>query len=252
MKSLCVRDGLSVFTTGKQHDEPSYKQHFSTALAMKSIDHKRVIDYPKRSKSSVSSDLALILAREIDEETSGGNFGMPEELVELKAEIETQWRIVDESISETGSMIVKMFRKEPGVGGGKISIEFNCQDREDGGSDIVDDDEEELASDIAFDAIITRAGRSLIFSCSTAGTDIVVEEVCIRTADSAANSNDEEFYSGPTLTDLEVDLQESLNSFVIDECGLDENFAAFLNMYADYKEQMEYVQWLKGVHSFVQ
>jgi len=215
----------------------------------------------KRSMSSTSDgeDLASILTREIEDEESSGNDSMPEELVELKTEIEAQWRIVNQSDSEPGSMIVKMFRKEAGVGGAKISVEFNCQDREEDEVDdaVVSEDEEnveELASGIRFDAIITRAGRSLIFSCVTLGTEIQVEEVCIRAAasDTSIKTDDTELYGGPTLDELEVDLQESLPAFVVNECGLDDNFAAFLSMYADYKEQMEYVQWLKGVRSFVQ
>ena len=63
---------------------------------------------------------------------------MSEELVDLKLDIETEWTIFDGK--GDGNIIVKMFRKEPGIGGTKVSVEFNCQDREE--EELIDDSDD--------------------------------------------------------------------------------------------------------------
>mgnify|MGYP000521515044 CR=1 FL=1 len=60
------------------------------------------------------------------------------------------------------------------------------------------------------------------------------------------------FYAGRTLEELEENLQQSWNDFVVNECGLNEDFVAFVSMCADYKEQIEYIDWLKGIDSLLQ
>ena len=54
-----------------------------------------------------------------------------------------------------------------------------------------------------FDAMITHSGKSPTFSCITFDTDVEVEEVVIRKADGGTTSDDETFYAGPTLEELE-------------------------------------------------
>lgn len=49
----------------------------------------------------------------------------------------------------------------------------------------------------------------------------------------------------PEFTELAEDLQESFQTYVIEECGIDEDVTAFISMYSDYREQEEYVQWMK-------
>ena len=79
------------------------------------------------SSSTNREDLSVILVRAIDAEKDIGNNVMPEERVDLKVDIEIEWTILDGK--GDGNMVVEMFRKEPGIGGSKISVEFNCQDR---------------------------------------------------------------------------------------------------------------------------
>ena len=50
----------------------------------------------------------------------------------------------------------------------------------------------------------------------------------------------------PEFTELAEDLQESFQSYVIEECGIDEDVTAFISMYSDYREQEEYVSWMKS------
>ena len=150
------------------------------------------------SSSTNREDLSVILVRETDAEKDIGNNVMPEELVDLKVDIETEWTILDGK--GDGNMVVEMFRKEPGIGGSKVSVEFNCQEREE--KELIDDSDddtpEELAAGMKFDATITRSEKSVIFSCTTLGTDVEVEEVAMRKADGGTTSDDEMFYAGPT------------------------------------------------------
>ncbi|KAJ7255810.1 mitochondrial glycoprotein [Mycena haematopus] len=57
-------------------------------------------------------------------------------------------------------------------------------------------------------------------------------------------------YTGPLFETLDTGLQERFEEF-LRERGIDEGLAAFVPEYAQWKEQREYVQWLKKVESFV-
>ncbi|KAF7360691.1 hypothetical protein MVEN_00800900 [Mycena venus] len=57
-------------------------------------------------------------------------------------------------------------------------------------------------------------------------------------------------YTGPMFEMLDSGLQEHFESF-LRERGIDEELAAFVPEYAQWKEQREYVGWLKAVESFV-
>jgi len=58
-------------------------------------------------------------------------------------------------------------------------------------------------------------------------------------------------FQGPIFRELAEDLQDSFVSYVQEECGVTTDVAAFISMYADYKEQLQYINWLKAVHSLV-
>lgn len=204
------------------------------------------------SSSAVVDDLVSILNREIESEEEANNDVMPEELAEIKATIESDWRVVEQ---QEGNMTGKFFYKETGVGRTKISVELFCQEREDedvGADDDEEDFSDELAAGVRFDAIVTKAGRALVFNCYSVGTEARVDGVKIKSVDGLDTKDDTDIYEGPILEELEEDLQRALQEFVVRECGLDDNFVAFLSMYADYREQVEYMNWLKNVRSFVQ
>ncbi|KAJ6489958.1 regulatory protein suaprga1 [Mycena sanguinolenta] len=57
-------------------------------------------------------------------------------------------------------------------------------------------------------------------------------------------------YTGPLFETLDTELQGHFEEF-LRERGIDQNLAAFIPEYAQWKEQQEYVQWLKNVESFV-
>ena len=51
---------------------------------------------------------------------------------------------------------------------------------------------------------------------------------------------------GPEFTELSEDLQESFQSYVVKECGVDQDVAAFIAMFSDHREQVEYLSWMKA------
>ena len=75
------------------------------------------------SSSTYREDLSVILVREIDAEKDTCNNVMPEELDDLKLDTETEWTILDGK--SDGNMVVKIFLKDPDIGGSKVSVEFN-------------------------------------------------------------------------------------------------------------------------------
>ncbi|KIM21345.1 hypothetical protein M408DRAFT_80662, partial [Serendipita vermifera MAFF 305830] len=57
-------------------------------------------------------------------------------------------------------------------------------------------------------------------------------------------------YLGPQFENLDPSLQEGFEAFLA-ERGIDENLALLIPEYAEWKEQKEYIDWLKGVKGFV-
>lgn len=203
----------------------------------------------------MDTDLPSILARELAEEARLGSTIMPEELSTLLAkQIEPTWRVVD----APDQAVVRLHKREPSAASGaKVVVSFHCQDTlppEVGLLDSVlpdeDDGDEEDAAPVRFDVTVTRAGKALVFKCLSEEATAVVEGIVVRREEEAQDDG-KSLYEGPDFTDLPEDLQESLTAFVQYECGVDEDVAAFVSMYADYKEQVEYVRWMKGVQSLV-
>lgn len=58
-------------------------------------------------------------------------------------------------------------------------------------------------------------------------------------------------YGGPPFGNLDEDLQVIMERF-LDERGINTALALFVPDYIDYKEQKEYIRWLKNVADFVQ
>ena len=58
-------------------------------------------------------------------------------------------------------------------------------------------------------------------------------------------------YTGPPFANLDEDLQVLFEKF-LDERGINTTMALFVPEYIDYKEQKEYLNWLKNVKKFVE
>jgi len=57
-------------------------------------------------------------------------------------------------------------------------------------------------------------------------------------------------FIGPQFDTLDVGVQEEFEKF-LQERGINESLALFIPEYAEYKEQQEYIRWLKNVKAFV-
>ncbi|KAI8075878.1 mitochondrial glycoprotein [Gilbertella persicaria] len=60
----------------------------------------------------------------------------------------------------------------------------------------------------------------------------------------------QDLYMGPVFEELEEEIQATFTRY-LEERGIDTALATFLPDYIDYKEQKEYVHWLKDVNDFV-
>mmetsp|Transcript_7078 Transcript_7078/g.6710 ORF Transcript_7078/g.6710 Transcript_7078/m.6710 type:complete len:289 (-) Transcript_7078:192-1058(-) len=221
------------------------------------------------SGGSVKEDLSAMISREIAEENESESNVMPVELKDLMDQLSEDWRIVNTnnndgsslSLSGEGEATIQMFKKDS-ISGAIVRISFHCQDSivaDD--DDIMEEDEEENEEDEEEDAVaikftvhVTRAGKTIVFNCLSMDSEASVESVFLTEDDAAAaaqNNNKEQLYQGPEYTELAEDLQDMFTAFVQTDCGVDENVAAFISMYADYKEQVEYIQWLKGIKAIV-
>jgi len=193
-----------------------------------------------------SSNLSDILERELAEEKEKGSM-LPDDLQELKETVSKDWTIVNDDESGT----VKLFRKE---GPQKVAVVFHCQDTLE--EDFVDeDDEEEPSPEVRFTLTVTKAGKTVVLGCVSAEANAYVESVATTTEDVELIHNtgkvDEKLYQGPQFDELAEDLQDAFTEFVQQECGITSDVAAFISMFADFREQEEYTRWLQQVQSII-
>jgi Mitochondrial glycoprotein len=138
------------------------------------------------SDSSAAS-LTSILEREINEENEDQTGEIPEDLAQLKREVETEWRIVDGvTPGSPSTALTRMYKKEASQNGSKIMIEFHCQDTEELGEDEdIEQPLEELSShSVNFTVTVSRAGTRMIMDCATEETQIVVAGARLEDNDS--------------------------------------------------------------------
>ena len=64
-------------------------------------------------------------------------------------------------------------------------------------------------------------------------------------------NGDEVSYMGPTLDELDEELQQNLADFVEGVAGIDADVIAWMMMEGDRVEQTKYVQWLEGLKKVV-
>jgi len=234
----------------------------SSPAATNIINNCSVFRHPFSSSSSSESKSALleILAREEKEEDEIGNTELPKELSDLKKTIEESWKIVENGAS------TDLFKIES-LSNNKIQVSFHCQDTieavEDPGYDDgegLDDDEdevEETSSPVRFTVTVTKAGNSLVFACFSEFGEVKIEGV------STTGSSTPEYvhahqgtlpkieYQGPDFTELAQDLQHALADYLDAECGVDSDLATFIAMFTDYREEVQYVNFLKHAQSIV-
>jgi len=197
--------------------------------------------------SDARSDLMNTLEREIEEEETNNTYDMPEELIELKSLVEKKWRI-----QEVSGSTFRLYGKEPGHQGSKVMIEFHCQDTVENNDSFGDEDNseevEEDSAGLRFKVVFNRSGKRLIFFCTSEHAEFKLNNVMFSNEDGI----EEEAYRGPALSELDEELYECLAVFLRDDCGINENVAAFIAMYSDFCEQREYTNWLNSIKSIIE
>lgn len=191
---------------------------------------------------------------------------MPEELEQLHGEISAHWTILQGLTgigSDNNGATVRMFKKENGSNGAKIGIVFHCQDTEEDNAfseDMFDESEEqgeEAATAVRFAVTVSKGGQTVVVQCRAAEGELDIESVAVREGDAesalVALAGGEQLnsalYQGPEFSELAEELQEAFHTYIEKECGVDEDVTAFIAMYSDYREQEEYVSWMKTAKS---
>jgi len=110
---------------------------------------------------------------------------------------------------------------------------------------------EEDAVAVRFTVMISRAGKTMVYTCLSEDAVTNVERVAVVDGDDIedliANGINQKIYQGPEFSELAEDLQQSLCEYIDEVAGVDTDVASFIVMYADYKEQTEYVDWLSKI-----
>ena len=201
---------------------------------------------------SFSSGVVDLLARERAEEVDTAV--MPEDLKNLRIELQQDWKIVDDAA------LIKLYRTTDD--NKKVQVSFHCQDtveeepsydNEDGN----DQEEEELAVPIRFTVTVSKAGKTLVFTClTTEELSLTIQSTAITTEDPTTVQNNggsvlSTNYQGPEFSELAEDLQDAFHSFLVEDIGISADLVSFITMYCDYKEQTEYVQWLEDAKALL-
>ncbi|RKP24664.1 mitochondrial glyco protein [Syncephalis pseudoplumigaleata] len=146
------------------------------------------------------------------------------------------------------------------------SLEKELQEENPEAAARVRSDLNEYAEDEALDTFpveiqvaVEKAGSGVLkFDALCESGEILISSVihygdaATATADTAeANWKRRGMYVGPQFGQLEEDLQTKFEGY-LEERGIDTGLAMFIPLYIEYKEQNEYVSWLKNVKSFVE
>jgi complement component 1 Q subcomponent-binding protein len=225
---------------------PASSTSADVAVSMPSIRYFSAEAGPKQ-------ELLDILAREHAEEIENNSAGLPAELEELKKSLAADWKIVDDGAN------TKMYRT---VGAMKVLVNFHCQDSVEIEENYTMENEEdeaapedEAASPVRFQVIATKAGKSFVYTCISEDATACIQSVAITTEDvdtiltNAAIMGNE--YQGPDFEELAEDLQDAFSVYLTEDVGLNEDVASFIAMYADYKEQTKYVEFLKDAQALL-
>lgn len=117
-----------------------------------------------------------------------------------------------------------------------------------------EEEEEEVALALRFRVTVSKAGKSMIFGCVSDDGEVTLESLVVIEDENQSETEmeyDSKIYQGPEFSELPEDFQESMTTFLAEDCGIDNDVAAFVSMYADYKEQVEYMNWLKTLQSYL-
>ena len=143
--------------------------------------------------------------------------------------------------------------------GAKVQLSFHCQDTiEDEGSfdEEEEEEEDEQSSPVRFTVTVSKAGKTITFACYSeyglAKIDgVSTTHLSPQSVHETMGTLPKVEYQGPVYTELSEDLQEAFETYLQEECGVTEDIAAFVAMFADYREQMNYMSFLKEAQAII-
>lgn len=178
-----------------------------------------------------------------------GNKELPQDLADLKATIEKQWKVVEDGATTS------LFRT---MGSQKVHVSFHCQDTVEELSEEYepDDEEEEDGAPVRFTVTVTKTGKTLTFACFSQYGQVQVEGVsATSTSPEVVHENQGTLtkteYQGPDYSELAEDLQQAMETYLDEECGVNSDLATFVAMYSDYREEHNYVNFLKVAQTII-
>ncbi|GAA5963661.1 hypothetical protein JCM3765_003536 [Sporobolomyces pararoseus] len=209
------------------------------------------------------SPLSLKLAEEIKYETENSDQSEPEFLTEFKSE--GVWKIKD----EPGSDEITLTRS---FGNENIRLIFSISDI-DAESDMAElaSEEESAGADAEVPAdelgpvavetqiVVSKpsGGALTIDAVAEAGSFLINNIAFYPEADVALGMKAEDdwkrqgLYMGPAFDNLDEGVQSEFENF-LEERGVNSALALIIPDLAEWKEQKEYVSWLKGTQKFLE
>jgi len=187
-----------------------------------------------------ASSLSSVLARELKHDLDAGSAQMPPDLAELKNIVTENMELLD----VPGEAEVRLISK-----GGGITVMFDVRDSQDRGGmfdmegegEGQEGEDEEEGTVMPFVVDMKSGSKLLRFRC------LASETVEIDAVEFLANGEETTSgYTGPAFDELDDELQGSFHDY-LSEQGVDDTLASFIAMYADFKEQQEYSNWLQQV-----
>ena len=107
-----------------------------------------------------------------------------------------------------------------------------------------------------FTMVVTKGGKAMDFNLSAIEGELVLDGIAFHHDAAVARdmtpeglSKKDKSYGGPTIAELNGELVESFISY-LEERGVNDSFAEFIEEYAFWMEQQEYEGWLGDVADF--
>lgn len=194
---------------------------------------------------------------------------------EINLEVETEEpipEVVNDYLSTSGFQVVEkegldeveLVKK---VGNETVHVFFSVSDITNGNpeqffeEENAEAEEEELAEDLSpirANIVIEKAGSALGVECVVQHAIIMIESITPYPSGEAALANTveadykrREIYQGPSFDNLDESVQSSFETY-LEARGINSELADFIAEYSSYRENKEYLNWLKKFRTFVE
>lgn len=196
---------------------------------------------PQRTFSTAAGKLSTILDSEIKHEQA--EFKTPEIITNFKT-TGKEWTYEQDA----GDVNLTLSKKQ---GTKKITVEWQLTSPFDNEHLGEEGEGEEFGPSTDFSiAVHDDKGHGLVFYCQTQKGDNHCFVIGNIKAYGSENERDSpSSYNGPEFEDLEDSLRESFDEY-LGELGVNETLCNFIDATAEFKEQEEYMRWLKTVKTF--